>query len=554
MRELLRNWRVVLWVCAVIAAAIIIAAYGVQLGIDFQGGTLFQIHLAEKPADAAQLMTFSTILEQRINSFGLKDTKVTSAGEDIILAQVAETDPKEVERIETIIKKQGKFEATIDGNVLFNGDEIAAILKDPARGYGLRKESDTLFRWDLPFILKSDAAQRFSRMIFHKCTIVSYDPQQGNVYDCDKTYFFIDRPEQSVFLFSEEQFSADEQLLLNGNLTEDISSGTEINELLLNINQPYFIISSNGISEEQSEELKELVSSNHTAIISPGFADSVKSDLNVLGFRLKEVEPSAGIPWIWTASGARQIISLREDVTNMEPYVADISNAKVFSDLAITGSASSQQEALDRLSSLTILLESGYLPIPVESISKESISPLLGAEFLQNTLFMGLAALLIVALVLFIRYRNLRITIPILATDISEIVIVIAIAALVKWQLDLASIAGILAAVGTGVDDQIVVTDELIKGEEYESGSLVNRVKRAFFIVFASASTAIAATLPILLFGQSFGLTKLVGFAFTTILGVLVGVFITRPGFAEVLRYLIGQQKQKEQLAKKEVK
>jgi preprotein translocase subunit SecD len=307
------------------------------------------------------------------------------------------------------------------------------------------------------------------------------------------------------------------------------------------------VLGSSGISADQQAQLEKLADANPTSILPPDVNESVRAQLTAFGFKIKEVQPVQDVPWIWTASGARQIISLREDVTNMEPYVANIDNAKIFSDLAITGSTSIQQEAVDRLGSLTILLESGSLPIPVESISKESISPLLGQEFLRNTMFIGIMALLAVALVLFIRYRNLKITVPILMTDISEVMIVIAIAALVKWQLDLASIAGIVAAVGTGVDDQIVVTDELVKGEQYESGSLVNRVKRAFFIVFASASTAIAATLPILLFGQSFGLTKLVGFAFTTILGVLVGVFITRPGFAEVLRYLIGQQKQKEQ-------
>ncbi|MCX6798521.1 MAG: preprotein translocase subunit SecD, partial [Candidatus Diapherotrites archaeon] len=103
----------------------------------------------------------------------------------------------------------------------------------------------------------------------------------------------------------------------------------------------------------------------------------------------------------------------------------------------------------------------------------------------------------------------------------------------------------IIAAVGTGVDDQIVITYELLKGrkgegEEAESGSYVTKMKRAFFIVVASAATMIAAMSPLILIG--FGLGKLVGFAITTIVGILVGVLITRPAFGEIAGWVMGKR------------
>jgi len=110
-------------------------------------------------------------------------------------------------------------------------------------------------------------------------------------------------------------------------------------------------------------------------------------------------------------------------------------------------------------------------------------------------------------------------------------------ASLINWNLDLAAVAGILAVVGTGVDHQIVITDELMKGEGDAELSFVNRIKNAFFIIMAAASTTIVTMLPIVLFGFGFG--KLIGFAITTIVGVLVGVFITRPAFGELAKKVL---------------
>ena len=160
------------------------------------------------------------------------------------------------------------------------------------------------------------------------------------------------------------------------------------------------------------------------------------------------------------------------------------------------------------------------------------------SNVLKYSFYIGAIALLTVGLVIFLRYRRLDIAIPIILTDISEVMIVLGLASLINWNLDLPSIAGIIAAVGTGVNDQIVITDETFrhrgKGRK-EIVSITEQIRRAFFIIFTAAATIIAAMLPIL--GIGAGLLK--GFAFTTIMGVLVGVIITRPGYAKVLQEVL---------------
>jgi preprotein translocase subunit SecD len=119
-------------------------------------------------------------------------------------------------------------------------------------------------------------------------------------------------------------------------------------------------------------------------------------------------------------------------------------------------------------------------------------------------------------------------TIPVVITVLSEVFIILGISALINWNLDLISIAGIIAAIGTGVDSQVIIIDEARKTKEY---SLKERIKGAFFIILGSFSTVFVAMLP--LFWAGAGMMK--GFALTTIIGVSVGVFITRPAFSDII-------------------
>ncbi|MCD6478724.1 MAG: protein translocase subunit SecD, partial [Candidatus Diapherotrites archaeon] len=72
-----------------------------------------------------------------------------------------------------------------------------------------------------------------------------------------------------------------------------------------------------------------------------------------------------------------------------------------------------------------------------------------------------------------------------------------------------------------------------------EAVSLLRRIKRAFFIVIAAASTTLATMLPIILFG--YVLVKIVGFAIAITIGVLVGVFVTRPAYGEIARIIVSK-------------
>jgi preprotein translocase subunit SecD len=189
---------------------------------------------------------------------------------------------------------------------------------------------------------------------------------------------------------------------------------------------------------------------------------------------------------------------------------------------------------LENMKQFQTLLVTGSLPVKLNIEKIDIVSPTLGEQFFTSALLALGAALAAVGVVIFLRYRKLKIAIPILITGLSEVIIILGFAALIKWNLDLAAIAGILAAVGTGVDHQIVITDEVLRGSQ-TMGNWKERIKRAFFIIMAAYFTTVVAMAPLLIIGA--GMLK--GFAITTIVGVSAGVFITRPAFARIIEILL---------------
>ena len=191
--------------------------------------------------------------------------------------------------------------------------------------------------------------------------------------------------------------------------------------------------------------------------------------------------------------------------------------------------------ALTNMKELQTVLITGALPVKLDVVKTDIVSPALGAQFLRYAIIAILGAVAAVGVVIFACYRKPMIAGMVFLTGISEVIIILGIAALIKWNLDLAGIAGLIAAVGTGVDAQIIITDEYLSGAATVAGGWKARASRAFFIIFGSFATVIAAMLPLYILGA----TLLKGFAIITIIGVSIGVLITRPAYAKILEVLL---------------
>lgn len=192
-------------------------------------------------------------------------------------------------------------------------------------------------------------------------------------------------------------------------------------------------------------------------------------------------------------------------------------------------------DAITKMKEMQTVLITGSLPVKLNVAKIDTVSPLLGQAFLQSAIIALVAAIAAVGIVVFVRYRKLKIALPIMMTGLAEIFIIFGFAALIRQNIDLAAIAGILATVGTGVDAQLIITDEVVTGVNRQMGNWKAHFKNAFFIIMGSFSTVVAAMIPLLWVGAG----MLRGFAIVTIIGVTIGVFVTRPAYARIVEVLL---------------
>ncbi|HIH44260.1 MAG TPA: preprotein translocase subunit SecD [Candidatus Methanoperedenaceae archaeon] len=227
------------------------------------------------------------------------------------------------------------------------------------------------------------------------------------------------------------------------------------------------------------------------------------------------------------------------NATMTDSLAAQIQRAPV-SDLVASTGTGGKEAARE----LQVHLRAGALPVTLKVIGSGQVSASLGEQFKLQLVFAGIVAVLAVAIIVALRYRRNRIIVPMLATSTSEVIIILGFASLPPlpwlpligqffgWQLDLASITGIIAVVGTGIDHLIIITDEVLHGGKLPPIKIYKmRVLKAFSIILMAAATVFFALLPLLTLG--FGSLK--GFAITTIIGVIVGVGIARPAYARII-------------------
>jgi preprotein translocase subunit SecD len=192
-------------------------------------------------------------------------------------------------------------------------------------------------------------------------------------------------------------------------------------------------------------------------------------------------------------------------------------------------------DGLKRARELIIHLKAGALPVNVDIMGSGEVPAYLGAKFKNGAAISGLLALISVTLVVFLRYREKKIVFPMFFALLSEVILILGFAAVINWEMDLPSIAGIIAVIGTGVDQLVIITDEVLSGGRSSASMYRKRISFAFGIIFVSATTTIVAMLAL----AFMALGTLRGFAIVTIVGLFFGILITRPAYARVIEKIL---------------
>lgn len=197
-----------------------------------------------------------------------------------------------------------------------------------------------------------------------------------------------------------------------------------------------------------------------------------------------------------------------------------------------------QTESFNEAQDLSVNLQSGGLPAPLNIDQGEVsfVAPEQGEDFRIVALIIGIMSTLAVATSVSLRYGKAKVALPMVFTALAEVLILLAIATVLSYPIDVAVVAGFIAVIGTGVDDLIIIADRIIGGDSPASSNRLfeRRFRKALWVIMSAAGTTILALGPLAVLE----LRELQGFAIFTIIGVVAGVLITRPAYGDILRIL----------------
>lgn len=171
---------------------------------------------------------------------------------------------------------------------------------------------------------------------------------------------------------------------------------------------------------------------------------------------------------------------------------------------------------------LADLINVGQMPFSLKQVELRSVGPQLGANALQTSLMAGAIGIALVCLFMLIVYR-----VPGLVACLAlgfYIVIEAVVFGLVRVNLSLPGIAGIILSIGMAVDANVIIFERI--KEEIRAGKTVKSAidsgfKRAFTAILDSNITTLIAAAVLFWMGTG----TIVGFATTLGLGVIISMF-----------------------------
>ncbi|MFN5221585.1 MAG: protein translocase subunit SecD [Cyanobacteriota bacterium] len=466
-----------------IAAAALLATFGLQLGLDLRGGS--QLTLQVMPAgeirkvEKEQLEAVKEVLERRINGLGVAESTLQTVGDDQLVLQLP-----------------GEQDPTRAAKVL----GTTALLEFRAQKPGSEKEMQGLLQ--LKRQLESVLAAR------RPATAAQTSGDIPNKPPAPKPEF----PEA-------ERTKAFQSLGLQ--------------------------LPAGSTETEQLEALQTEVNRRVLALYGP--PQLTGKDLTSAGRQQRQTGNSWDVTLGFNREGGDKFASLTQGLAGTGRVLGivldgrSISEATVgpeFKSAGITGGSASisgnfsSEEARD----LEVQLRGGSLPLPVKIVEQRTVGPSLGAENIQRSLVAALAGLALVAVFMVLVYRLPGI-IAVVALALYSL-FNLAIYALIPVTLSLPGIAGFILSIGMAVDANVLIF-ERIKEELRGGNTLIRSIdtgfSQAFSSIFDGHVTGLISCVALFLLGT--GLVK--GFAVTLAIGLLLSLFTALTCTRTLLRLLM---------------
>lgn len=183
--------------------------------------------------------------------------------------------------------------------------------------------------------------------------------------------------------------------------------------------------------------------------------------------------------------------------------------------------------SLKEAQELSQMLNAGRIPIPLSPIYEQTVSPILGADFVDKSIQAGVIGMLLVMLFMTLYYRFCGALSAI--TLIFYGALVLALFKLIPVTLTLAGLGGFILSIGMAVDANVLIFERM-KEETWSGRTLGAAVeagfKRAWTAIWDSNVTTFIVCGILYWLGNSIAESAAIkGFAVTLFIGVAVSMF-----------------------------
>jgi preprotein translocase subunit SecD len=173
-------------------------------------------------------------------------------------------------------------------------------------------------------------------------------------------------------------------------------------------------------------------------------------------------------------------------------------------------------------SDLAIVLRSGALPAPVKILEQRTVGPSLGEDSIRKGIISTLVSAAIVVLFMIFYYRIAGVVADIAL--VLNIILVLAVLAILRATLTLPGIAGLVLSVGMSVDANILI-HERIKEELRWGKTLRAAIDQGYHRALSAIIDSNVTTLIAAVFLYQFGTGPVRGFAVTLFWGITANIF-----------------------------
>lgn len=495
----LKDKRVIFIMLLTAAMLLLLYFKGANFGLEFTGGTRIPTTL-EKPVSKATMDDVVNTIKLRVSKFGLSQVVVRSVGDQQVYVELpASSDQVYIQQVKDILSSEGKFEAIIDGTTAITGEHIiSGSIRD------MPSVSGSNIRWGVGFVVNQEGAKKFANAAYGKANY--------------PVYLFLDKAEDSVIVMREIYLE---------NITVPIEDAKkQLSTVASYGHNSVVFVDPNDDAEAQvalilsQNKTKIIISQEESVLIS-----KIDKSYKVISKPTSEFIPEVinmGLEGItvnqWSAIGLLSAPTL-------SPALATGQTSQQFS---IEGTAKGdtyrerQEYATAEMKRIKSILSGGALPVSIELGSIIYVPPSLGNEFLNYSIIGMIAAGVIVLLFIAFRYRHPEHIFPLVFVATTQMIILISFMAAVG-TLDLSTIAGLFGTLGTSVDYQIVITDEILGRSAGGRDEAKRRLEKAKYIISRDVGVLTVVMLP-LMFSN---IVEIIGFATATLLGSLLGLAIT---------------------------